>query len=285
MPGSPTTPGRADTRVDASVHVAFRENEHVGTRVAQVFAAQWLAYVLPCRRFAATLTGDSARLGVGADRYSFTVVDLHLLLLAGFTGAPNFLNSATACGLSVAVPFRRWQTASMWKLRRRDDRQGRQWSELGTVDSISAGAARILELEGERNGALFFRVYVDVWDEKGSDAKNAIAARISGSACVLSAHARGVIILLTFATAIISSTSLDLGLGLVAVIAHPFNPVGRPDRRDDNQARLPCRYRLFEARGAALAFPSIESAVPRLFCVVAHWSGTRSRVHSSSAER
>jgi len=59
----------------------------------------------------------------------------------------------------------------MWKLKRRDDQQGRQWSELGTVDSISAGAARILELEGGRNGGLFFRVYVDVWDEKGSDAK------------------------------------------------------------------------------------------------------------------
>ena len=94
MPGSPTTPGRADTRVDASVHVAFRENEHVGTRIAQVFAAQWLAYVLPCRRFAATLAGDSARLGAGADRYSFTVVDLHLLLLAGFTGAPKIKNYA-----------------------------------------------------------------------------------------------------------------------------------------------------------------------------------------------
>jgi hypothetical protein len=90
MPGSPTTPGRADTRVDVSVHVAFRENEHVGTRIAQVFAAQWLAYVLPCRRFAATLTGDCARLGAGAGRYSFTVVDLHLLLLGGFTGAPKF---------------------------------------------------------------------------------------------------------------------------------------------------------------------------------------------------
>ena len=88
MPGSPTTPGRADTRVDVSVHVAFRENEHVGTRIAQVFAAQWLAYVLPCRRFADTLAGADARLGASAVRYSFTVVDLHLLLLAGFTGAP-----------------------------------------------------------------------------------------------------------------------------------------------------------------------------------------------------
>jgi hypothetical protein len=54
----------------------------------QVFAAQWLAYVLPCRRFADTLAGADARLGAGAGRYSFTVVDLHLLLLAGFTGAP-----------------------------------------------------------------------------------------------------------------------------------------------------------------------------------------------------
>jgi hypothetical protein len=54
----------------------------------QVFAAQWLAYALPCRRFDDILTGADARLEAGAGRYSFTVVDLHLLLLAGFTGAP-----------------------------------------------------------------------------------------------------------------------------------------------------------------------------------------------------
>ena len=48
------------------------------------FAAQWLAYALPCRRFASTLTGDDARLGAGVDRYSFTVLDLHHLLFAGF---------------------------------------------------------------------------------------------------------------------------------------------------------------------------------------------------------
>jgi hypothetical protein len=59
----------------------------------------------------------------------------------------------------------------MWKIQRRDDQRGGQWSALGMVDSIHAGAARILELEGGRNGALFFRVYVDVWDEEGSDAK------------------------------------------------------------------------------------------------------------------
>ena len=50
----------------------------------QAFAAQWLAYALPYRRFADTLANASARLGADADRYSFTVVDSHLLLFAGF---------------------------------------------------------------------------------------------------------------------------------------------------------------------------------------------------------
>jgi len=45
--------------------------------------AQWLAYALPCRRFAPALADDSARLGADVDRYSFIVVDLHHLLLAG----------------------------------------------------------------------------------------------------------------------------------------------------------------------------------------------------------
>jgi hypothetical protein len=83
MPGSPTTPGRTDARADASVHVAFRENEHVGTRDFQVFAAQWLAYALPCRRFADTLADANARLGADAVRYSFIAVDFHHLLFAG----------------------------------------------------------------------------------------------------------------------------------------------------------------------------------------------------------
>jgi hypothetical protein len=98
MPGSPTTPGRMDTRDDASIRVAFHENDHVGTRDYLAFAAQWLAYVLPCRRFAVTLTGASARLGADADRYSFTVVDFHHLLLAGLTGAPYPKNYAKLSG-------------------------------------------------------------------------------------------------------------------------------------------------------------------------------------------
>jgi len=101
MPGSATTPGRPGTRAHAPVRIAFHLRNSVGTRDMNLCEAQWLAYVLPCRRFAATLAGDSARLGAGADRYSFTVVDLHLLLLAGFTGAPKFLTYAR----SIALPW------------------------------------------------------------------------------------------------------------------------------------------------------------------------------------
>jgi len=54
MPGSPTTPGRAGARGGAPVRVAFRENDHVGTQNYLAFAAQWLACVLPYRRFADT---------------------------------------------------------------------------------------------------------------------------------------------------------------------------------------------------------------------------------------
>ena len=47
------------------------------------FAAQWLAYMHPCRRFAPGLTADGARLGASAVRHSFTAVDWRRLLLAG----------------------------------------------------------------------------------------------------------------------------------------------------------------------------------------------------------
>ena len=83
MPGSPTTPGRPGARAGAPVRVAFRIRNSVGARDFCTFAAQWLACALPCRRFAGALTGDDARLGADVDRYSFIVVDLHHLLLAG----------------------------------------------------------------------------------------------------------------------------------------------------------------------------------------------------------
>ena len=48
-----------------------------------LYEAQWLACVLPYRRFAAVLTDGHARLGADVDRYSVITSDLHRLLVAG----------------------------------------------------------------------------------------------------------------------------------------------------------------------------------------------------------
>ena len=82
MPGSATSPDRRRARLDARPRVAFRTDKSVGVPIDN-FAAQWLAYALPYRRFASALADASARLGASADRYSFTAVDLPHLLLAG----------------------------------------------------------------------------------------------------------------------------------------------------------------------------------------------------------
>src|SRR6266446_4477775 len=63
--------------------MAFHIRNCVGTRDDRSFAVQWLACALPCRRFAGALADVCARLGADVDRYSFTVRDLHPLLLAG----------------------------------------------------------------------------------------------------------------------------------------------------------------------------------------------------------
>ena len=70
--------------------------DHVGARYFQAFAAQWLAYALPYRRFDTALADCVARLGVDAVCYSFIVADFHHLLPAGFAGAPKFQNYAPA---------------------------------------------------------------------------------------------------------------------------------------------------------------------------------------------
>ncbi|HME21198.1 MAG TPA: hypothetical protein VKI44_07575, partial [Acetobacteraceae bacterium] len=65
--------------------------------------AQWLAYALPYRRFADTLASANARLGTDADRYSFTVVDFHHLLLAGFNRRTR---SHELCNVAFALRAR-----------------------------------------------------------------------------------------------------------------------------------------------------------------------------------
>ena len=77
--------------------------------------AQWLAYVLLCRRFAVALTGDRARLVVDVDRYSFIVSDLHRLLIAGLPGyCERFwtLPNETAFQAGLAEPL---LTGLNWK--------------------------------------------------------------------------------------------------------------------------------------------------------------------------
>lgn len=89
MPGSTTTPGPCSACDDALQGVAFHVLDRVGARDKNLIAARWLACTYPCRRFGHVLAGVTARLGANADRYSFIAVDLHHLLLAGFSGAPS----------------------------------------------------------------------------------------------------------------------------------------------------------------------------------------------------
>jgi hypothetical protein len=91
MPGSQTSPGQRGACDGAARRVAFRHLNNVGTRNIKSIAAQWLACVLLCRRFADTLAGACARLEANADRYSFIVMDFHHLLLAGLPGALKYL--------------------------------------------------------------------------------------------------------------------------------------------------------------------------------------------------
>jgi len=54
------TPGRPGLAMFAPGHVAFHLIHGVGTQDETLFAAQWLAYALPCQRFAEALAGHCA---------------------------------------------------------------------------------------------------------------------------------------------------------------------------------------------------------------------------------
>ncbi|MEX3968935.1 hypothetical protein AB4Y42_43810, partial [Paraburkholderia sp. EG286B] len=88
MPGSKTAPGQQSACNGALHHIAFRQVEDVGTRDFQDIAAQWLACMLPYRRFADILTDAHARLGADVVRYTFIVMDFHHLLLTGLPAHP-----------------------------------------------------------------------------------------------------------------------------------------------------------------------------------------------------
>jgi hypothetical protein len=84
MPVSLTTLGRPDARVCAPDVLPSTMGNASASQKYVVFEAQWLAYALPYRRFTPAFTDDGARLGADVVRYSFIVMDLHHLLLAGF---------------------------------------------------------------------------------------------------------------------------------------------------------------------------------------------------------
>jgi len=103
MPGSTTALGRSGARSSAPVRVAFRQENGVGAQKKADFAAQWLAYAIPCRRFADALAGNCARLGADVVCYSFIAVDSHHLLLAGLPAhsLPGLLRPENEAGQSL----------------------------------------------------------------------------------------------------------------------------------------------------------------------------------------
>ena len=83
MPGSSTTPGCPSACVGALGHIAFHYTDSVGTRNSVFYRGSMAGLHVPYRRFADILADACARLGADVVRYSFIVVDLHHLLLAG----------------------------------------------------------------------------------------------------------------------------------------------------------------------------------------------------------
>jgi len=82
MPGSQTAPRRQALAITRLSMLPSGKSRPSALGV-NAFAAQWLAYMLPCRRFTATLAGSGARLGADVTRCVFIAVDFHHLLLAG----------------------------------------------------------------------------------------------------------------------------------------------------------------------------------------------------------
>ena len=120
MPGSSTTPGCPSACVGALGHIAFRYTDSVGTRNPYSIADQWLACTFPYRRFADILADACARLGADVVRYSFIVVDLYHLLLAGLPA--HLCKNSGACALPSASAGR-WETTVLARIERATKRR------------------------------------------------------------------------------------------------------------------------------------------------------------------
>jgi Sigma-70, region 4 len=65
------------------INLQPREPPMISPMMDLKFAVQWLAYTLPCQRFTCGLATDPPMTRGQCGSYSFTVIDLHHLLLAG----------------------------------------------------------------------------------------------------------------------------------------------------------------------------------------------------------
>ncbi len=83
MPGSSTTPDRPGTRAHAPGRIAFHLRNSVGARIRIFTGLNGWPMCSPANASLPILTNDHAWLGADVDRYSFTMSDLHRLLVAG----------------------------------------------------------------------------------------------------------------------------------------------------------------------------------------------------------
>src|SRR6266705_5383371 len=99
--------------------MAFHIRNCVGTRDDRSFAVQWLACALPCRRFAGALADVCARRGADVGRYSFTVRDLHPLLLAGLPAHSENLHRSRNRTSAIVLKLLRGGRADHWAWQRK----------------------------------------------------------------------------------------------------------------------------------------------------------------------
>ena len=135
MPGSLTTRSRTASRGGETVHIAFGVRHTLGAPDGITFAARWLAYAHPYRRFAPALADRRARLGADVIRYSFIAEDVHPLSPAGLPAHARIIHethSITAQAVGF-VPLSRCAPAVLRFLQPSGETPGVApgWSTIG----------------------------------------------------------------------------------------------------------------------------------------------------------